>query len=94
MPNASTASASTPDVVARRRAFGLRLRQLRTRAKRTQASVAAEAGVDRAFYVNVENGKNNISLDKIFALADALEVDVAELFRGLVILPADPEPHS
>ncbi|MGY1584032.1 helix-turn-helix domain-containing protein [Streptomyces sp. MN13] len=33
--------------------------------------------------MNVENGKNNISLDKIFALADALNVDVAELFRGL-----------
>ncbi|MGQ4388842.1 helix-turn-helix domain-containing protein [Streptomyces sp. SAS_270] len=33
--------------------------------------------------MNVENGKNNISLDKIFALADALSVDVAELFRGL-----------
>ncbi|MFF3991506.1 helix-turn-helix domain-containing protein [Streptomyces sp. NPDC001797] len=31
----------------------------------------------------VENGKNNISLDRIFALADALDVDVAELFRSL-----------
>ena len=81
MPNASPASASTPDVVVRRRAFGLRLRELRANANRTQASVAAEAGVDRAFYVNVENGKNNISLDKIFAVADALGVDVAELFR-------------
>lgn len=39
--------------------------------------------MDRAFYVPVENGKNNISLDKIFALADALGVDVSELFRGL-----------
>jgi transcriptional regulator with XRE-family HTH domain len=37
----------------------------------------------RAFGVNLENGKNNISLDKIFALADALGVDVVELFRGL-----------
>jgi transcriptional regulator with XRE-family HTH domain len=83
MPNASPASASTPGVVVRRRAFGLRLRELRANADRTQASVAAEAGVDRAFYVNVENGKNNISLDKIFALADALSVDVAELFRDL-----------
>lgn len=37
----------------------------------------------RAFYVNVEGGKNNVSLDKVFALADALGVDVEELFTGL-----------
>ncbi|WP_326751213.1 helix-turn-helix domain-containing protein [Streptomyces hirsutus] len=69
--------------MARRQAFGRRLRELRVNASRTQASTATEAGIDRAFYVNVENGKNNISLNKIFALADALNVDVAELFRGL-----------
>ncbi|MEU7195615.1 helix-turn-helix transcriptional regulator [Streptomyces xinghaiensis] len=70
-----------------RRAFGLRLRlrlrELRAKADRTQASIAAEAGVDRAFYVNVGNGTNSISLDEIFVLADALGVDAAELFRGL-----------
>lgn len=83
MPNASADSDTDPTVVARRQAFGRRLRELRTEADRTQVSIAAEAGMDRAFYVNVEGGKNNISLDKIFSLADALGVDVAELFRGL-----------
>lgn len=83
MPNASAASSVDPTVVARRQAFGRRLRELRVTTGRTQASTAAEAGIDRAFYVNVENGKNNISLNKIFALADALSVDVAELFGGL-----------
>lgn len=33
--------------------------------------------------MNVEGGKNNVSLDKVFALADALGVDVEELFTGL-----------
>ncbi|MEI5007565.1 helix-turn-helix transcriptional regulator [Streptomyces sp. PmtA] len=60
-----------------RRALGHRLRELRADAGRTQALHAAQAGGDRAYYVNVENGKNNISLDKILALADALGVDVA-----------------
>ncbi|WP_331746788.1 helix-turn-helix domain-containing protein (plasmid) [Streptomyces halstedii] len=83
MPNASPASDADPAVVARRRAFGRRLRGLRSGVARTQASIAAEAGIDRAFYANVEAGKNNISLDKIFSLADALGVDVVELFRGL-----------
>ncbi|MFF3959140.1 helix-turn-helix domain-containing protein [Streptomyces sp. NPDC001890] len=83
MPNASPGSDADPAVVARRQAFGQRLRELRAEVGRTQASIAAEAGMDRAFYVNVESGKNNISLDKIFSLSDALEVDVGELFRGL-----------
>lgn len=83
MPNASPDSPADPAVATRRQAFGRRLRELRTGVDRTQADVAAEAGVDRAFYVNVENGKSNISLEKIFSLADALGVDVVELFRGL-----------
>ncbi|MFF7717683.1 helix-turn-helix domain-containing protein [Streptomyces sp. NPDC007988] len=66
-----------------RRAVGLRLRELRADAGRTQAGHAGQAGGDRAYYVNVENGKNDISLDKIVALADALGVEVAELFSGL-----------
>ncbi|WP_331726420.1 helix-turn-helix transcriptional regulator [Streptomyces sp. NBC_00470] len=83
MPNASPAFDADSPVVARRQAFGRRLRALRTGLGRTQADIAAEAGMDRAFYVNVEGGRNNISLDKIFSLADVLGVDVAELFRGL-----------
>ncbi|MGW0316406.1 helix-turn-helix domain-containing protein [Streptomyces flavidovirens] len=69
----------------------MRLRELRADADRTQASLDAQAGVDPAFCVNVENGKNNISLDKIFALADDLGVDVAELFRGLI---SEDRPRS
>jgi transcriptional regulator with XRE-family HTH domain len=83
MPKASADSALDPTVLARRQAFGQRLRELRTRARRTQADIAAAAGVDRAFYVNIEGGKNNVSLDKVFALADALGVDVERLFTGL-----------
>ncbi|MEV7600929.1 helix-turn-helix transcriptional regulator [Kitasatospora sp. NPDC089797] len=83
MPNASAAAAADPDVAARLQAFGHRLRELRTTAGRTQTSLAAEAGIDRSFYANVEAGKNNISLEKVFSLADALQVDVGELFRGL-----------
>jgi len=83
MPNAISAPDADPAVAARLQAFGRRLRELRTAAGRTQTGLAAEAGIDRSFYWNVEAGKNNISLEKIFALADALGVDVAELFRGL-----------
>ncbi|GAA2381356.1 hypothetical protein GCM10010417_54470 [Streptomyces carpaticus] len=43
--------------MARPRAFGLWLWDLRAKADRTQTNIAGEAGVDRACYVNVENGK-------------------------------------
>ncbi|WP_189243672.1 helix-turn-helix domain-containing protein [Planobispora rosea] len=70
-------------VVLRRQAFGRRLRALREEAKLTQAAVAAAAGLDRSFYVGVEAGKRNISLDNVFAIADALGVPVEALFAGL-----------
>ncbi|MEU9959846.1 helix-turn-helix transcriptional regulator [Streptomyces sp. NPDC050982] len=67
-------------MLARRQALGRRLRDLRTAAPYTQAGLATAAGMDRAFYVGVEGGRRNISLDKLFALADALHVDIRDLF--------------
>ncbi|MFC8511714.1 helix-turn-helix domain-containing protein [Streptomyces sp. NPDC057257] len=75
------ATEETPSAApARRQAFGRRLRELRTQAGRSQADVAGSAGLNRTFYVGVEAGKRNISLDKIFALAEALHVEPQELF--------------
>ncbi|GGT56255.1 hypothetical protein GCM10010271_70120 [Streptomyces kurssanovii] len=69
-------------VMARRQTFGRRLRTLRTTAGLSQAQLAEAAGLNRVFYVGVEGGKRNVSLDKIFALAEALHIDVTELFRS------------
>lgn len=64
----------------RRAAFGARLRELRTSAGLTQERLAERAGFDRSFYVEVERGKHSLLLDRVFDLADALEVDVSDLF--------------
>ncbi|MET8291494.1 helix-turn-helix transcriptional regulator [Streptomyces sp. NPDC005132] len=79
-------------VVARREALGRRLKDLRGAAGLSQAQLAQAAGMNRVFYVGVEGGRRNVSVDKVFALADALKVDVAELFRDLNsrITPPDP----
>jgi transcriptional regulator with XRE-family HTH domain len=71
----------------RRVAFGRRLRDLRKQAGRSQADVAESGGMSRPFYVDVENGKRNISLDKVFDLADTFDVDVAVLFTDLSLNP-------
>lgn len=49
----------------------------------TQAEVAAGAEMDRSFYVGVETGKRNVSLDKIVGLARALNVRPASLLENI-----------
>ncbi|WOC12192.1 helix-turn-helix domain-containing protein [Gordonia sp. MP11Mi] len=66
----------------RRKAFGARLRALRTTAGLTQERLAERAGFDRSFYVEVEHGKHSLLLDRVFDLADALDVDIVELFSS------------
>uniref|UniRef100_UPI003F490F5B helix-turn-helix domain-containing protein n=1 Tax=Amycolatopsis sp. CA-096443 TaxID=3239919 RepID=UPI003F490F5B len=78
-------------VPGRRAAFARRLRFLRERAGKSQAAVAAAAGVDRSFYVEVEGAKHSVSVDKVFLIADALGIAVAELFTGLDERTGRPE---
>ncbi|MFJ4617361.1 helix-turn-helix domain-containing protein [Streptomyces sp. NPDC088812] len=80
-------SDSDAGVPAQRLAFGRRLRALRMRAGMTQTAVAAEAGMDRSFYAEVEAAVHSVSVDRIPALARALGVTPAELFQ-------DTDPDS
>ena len=64
----------------RRAAVGRRMRDLRKRAGLSQAAVAQAAGLSRPFYLRVEAGLRTLSLDNLFAIADALTVDAREFF--------------
>lgn len=68
--------ARTPDAVRleRRRAFGLRVRELRAERGHSQEGFAALVGIHRTYIGSVERGERNISLDNIHAIADALGV--------------------
>jgi transcriptional regulator with XRE-family HTH domain len=70
-------------IAARREAVGSRMRELRQQAGLTQAQVAAAASLSRFFYGEVEAGRRTLSLDNVFAVADALGVGVRELFARL-----------
>lgn len=73
-----------PDVVRRRRqAVGARLSELRRGAGLSQEALANAAGLDRSFYVEFENGRHSITVDRIFDIAGALDVSVSRLFDGL-----------
>ena len=51
----------------------------------TQAELAAEAGLDRSFLTLVENARHSISVERLFAVADALKVGIHDL------LPTDEQ---
>lgn len=77
-------SVTDPDRVAvRRRTFGNRLRQLRVTAGLTQEALALAAGLDRSFYVEIETGKHSVLLDRVFDIAEALNVPASVLLADV-----------
>ncbi len=66
-----------------RRLVGSNIRRLRLERDMSQEELAFEAGINRAYLSTVENGKRNISIDNIVAIANAMRVDARELLRPL-----------
>lgn len=66
-----------------RQIVGHNIRRLRKSHELSQEQLAFRAGINRAYLSTVENGKRNISIENIFAVADALAVDVRELLRPM-----------
>jgi transcriptional regulator with XRE-family HTH domain len=61
--------------------FGDAVRAIREELRLTQEDLAHKAGIHRTYLSDVERGTRNVSLVNIERLADALSVDIAELFR-------------
>ena len=56
------------------------MRELRRQQGLSQEALADLADLHRTYVGSVERGERNISLDAIHALAEALEVEVRDLF--------------
>lgn len=67
------------DVYAR---IGWNLKRLRKERAITQEDFATDSGFDRGYISGVERGVRNPSVKALVKIADALEIDVAELFDG------------
>ncbi|MDP2997103.1 MAG: helix-turn-helix transcriptional regulator [Bryobacterales bacterium] len=61
-------------------AFGQRVRELRAKKGLSQEALALVCDLDRTYVGGVERGERNISLLNIRKIADALGVEVRELF--------------
>lgn len=67
----------------RRRELGQQLRVHRHAAGLTQEQLAINAGLDRSFYVDVENGHHSLTVDRLFAIADALGISAHRLLADI-----------
>ena len=65
-----------------RNALGSRLREIRESRGMTQTAVARQAGLSRSYYAQVEHARQAISVDRAFALANVLGVEMTELFTA------------
>ncbi|HUP68627.1 MAG TPA: helix-turn-helix transcriptional regulator [Acidimicrobiales bacterium] len=63
--------------------FGRRVRDRRLDLGISQEALAEAAGLHRTYVGSVERGERNIALINILRLADALDLDAAELVIGL-----------
>lgn len=61
--------------------LGKRIRELRRASELTQEQLAERVGMSPKYLSNVERGRENVGLDKLFRIARALEVDTFELFN-------------
>ncbi len=66
-----------------RKRFGTKIKELRKEKKLSQETFAEMCGFARTYISRIETGGSNVSLDAIETLANALEIPVEVLFKGL-----------
>jgi transcriptional regulator with XRE-family HTH domain len=62
--------------------LGRRMSELREKHGLSQAQLADMAGIGRAHLSQIENGAVAVRIDTLYALAQALELKLEELFKG------------
>ncbi len=59
--------------------IGRLLRKKRAEKKITQEALALQCGIDRSYLGRIERGEVNLTVEKLYEIATALEVDIKEL---------------
>ncbi|GGK49364.1 helix-turn-helix domain-containing protein [Aliivibrio fischeri] len=63
--------------------FGKRLREVRKLKGLSQDKLALVAEIDRSYVGRIERGEVNITLEKVYELAEALKCNVTELLPDI-----------
>jgi len=61
--------------------FGNKVKLLRKQMGWSQEKLALNADLDRTYIPSIEKGERNVSITVIQKIADALAVDITELFK-------------
>lgn len=59
--------------------IGQLIRKKRKEKKITQEALALQCGIDRSYMGRIERGEVNLTVEKLYEIATALEVDMKEL---------------
>ena len=59
--------------------IGQVIRKKRKEKKITQEALALQCGIDRSYIGRIERGEVNLTVEKLYEIATALEVDMKEL---------------
>jgi len=62
---------------------GKRIKEIREKKSISQKDLSFSANLDRSYIASVENGKRNISIVNLEKIANALDVTLSELFKGI-----------
>lgn len=62
--------------------FGDAVREYRKKNKLSQMELSDKASLDRTYIGGIERGERNPSLQNIIKIAQALNINISELFKG------------
>ena len=63
--------------------LGMRIRYLRKQRKMSQLDLSLESEVNKNYLSDLEKGRRNPSVMVLNRIAEALEIDLATLFKGI-----------
>ncbi|PSD72643.1 transcriptional regulator [Acinetobacter nosocomialis] len=59
--------------------IGQLIRNRRTQRSITQEALALQCGIDRSYMARIERGEVNLTVEKLYEIASALEINAKEL---------------
>lgn len=63
--------------------IGKRIKEIREKKSISQKNLSFSADLDRSYIASVESGQRNISIVNLEKIANALDVTLSELFKGI-----------
>ena len=61
---------------------GIRIRELRNKAKLSQETLALMSQLDRTYINSVENGRRNVSMNTVYKITHAFGITIRQFFTS------------